>query len=314
MLNSRRTFVEAIRRYGARHGITIELKSDGWLIVMQRGDIRRCAFGYDIGLNSAVAHKLANDKAATSDILGMTGIPRIPHTLFLSPEMNEYVSNPGSWQAMLDLLKRYEQGLVVKPNEGTTGESVFMVTTAAELELAVSRIFSSNMALAISPRVDIQDEVRVVMLDGEALVVYGKNRPSVEGDGQHSLLELALKATPVEQRSIVLPGMIADLAKPDLDAVVPAGQRRVLNWRHNLDSGAQPILLEDGEVRDACVKIATRAAKAIGIRFASVDVVKADGEWQVLEINSGVMMEALSARHPDLVFGVYDKALDRLFG
>ena len=88
----------------------------------------------------------------------------------------------------------------------------------------------------------------------------------------------------------------------------------MLNWRHNLDSGAQPILLEHGEVRDACVEIATRAAKAIGIRFASVDVVKADGGWQVLEINSGVMMEALSAHHPDLVYAVYDAALDKVFG
>src|SRR6202012_3040953 len=125
MLNSRRTFVEAIRRYGASHGISVEMKSDGWLIVMQRGDIRRCAFGYDIGLNSAVAHRLANDKAAAAEMLAVSGVPCIPHTLFLSPEMNEYVSKPGSWQAMLDLLKRHERGLVVNPNEGTTGASVF---------------------------------------------------------------------------------------------------------------------------------------------------------------------------------------------
>ena len=314
MLNNRRIFVQAIKRYGARNGITVDIKSDGWLIVMQRDGLRRCAFGYDIGLNSAVAHRLANDKAATAEILGMSGVPCIPHTLFLSPEMNEYVSNPGSWQAMLDLLKQHPKGLVVKPNEGTTGESVFMVTSAAELELAASRIFSSNLSLAISPRVNIEDEVRVVMLDGEARVVYGKNRPSVEGDGQHSLLELALMATPVELRSTVLPGMIADLDKASLDAVVPAGERRLLNWRHNLDSGAQPIVLEHGEVRDACASIARRAAKAISIRFASVDVVKVDGGWQVLEINSGVMMEALSTRHPDLVYAVYDAALDKIFG
>ena len=313
MLNSRRTFVEAIKRSGARHGISVEMKSDGWLIVMQRGDVRRCAFGYDIGLNSAVAHRLANDKAAAAEILEMTGVPCIPHTLFLSPEMNEYVSKPGSWQAMLALLKQHPRGLVVKPNEGTTGENVFMVKTASDLELAAHRIFSSSLSLAVSPRVDIEDEVRVVLLDGEAQVVYGKHRPSVVGDGRHSLLELALAATPVERRSTVLPGMIADLDKASLDAVVPAGERRLLNWRHNLDSGAAPIVLERGEIRDACVGVATHAANAIGIRFASVDVVKADGSWQVLEINSGVMMEALSARHPDLVFAVYDQALDRLF-
>src|ERR1700744_748908 len=237
MLNSRRIFVEAIKRYGVRNGIAIEIKSDGWLIVMRRGDIRRCAFGYDIGLNSAVGHRIANDKAAAAEILEMAGLECVPHTLFLSPAMNEYVSKPGSWEAMLALLKRYPRGLVVKPNEGTTGENVFMVKSAADLELAVHRIFSSHLSLAVSPRVDIEDEVRVVLLDGEAQVVYGKSRPSVVGDGQHSLLELALAATPVERRSTVLPGMIADLDRASLDAVVPAGERRLLNWRHNLDSG-----------------------------------------------------------------------------
>jgi glutathione synthase/RimK-type ligase-like ATP-grasp enzyme len=107
--------------------------------------------------------------------------------------------------------------------------------------------------------------------------------------------------------------MIADLEKAELDFIVPSGQRRVLNWRHNLDSGAQPTLLNEGKVRDACVAIAIRAAKAIGIRFASIDVVEVDGAWQVLEINSGVMMEALSKHHPDMVYAAYHAALDKLF-
>ena len=53
---------------------------------------------------------------------------------------------------------------------------------------------------------------------------------------------------------------------------------------------------------------------AIGIAFASIDVVRVDGEWRVLEINSGVMMEALAKLHPELVQATYDAALDRVFG
>ncbi len=313
MLNSQRIFVEVLRKYCAEREIAIDVKSDGWLIVMQRGAKQRCAFGYDIGLNSAVAHRIANDKAATAEVLEMSGIACVPHTLFLSPEMNEYVSQPGSWEAMLRLLDANPQGIVVKPNEGTTGESVFLVKTKPALELAVSRIFASHLSLAMSPYLDIEDEVRVVLLDGDAIVVYGKNRPSIVGDGQRSLLELALAATPAARRSTVLPGMIADLDKAELDLILPAGQRRVLNWRHNLDSGAHPTLLTDGKVREACVEIAIRAAKAIDIRFASIDVVQVDGAWQVLEINSGVMMEALSRAHPELVYAAYHAALDRLF-
>src|ERR1700761_6892062 len=127
MRTNQRIFLQALQSYCAGHGIAIEIRSDGWLVVMQRGALRRCAFGYDVGLNSAVAHRIANDKAATSEILTAAGVACVPHALFLSPEMNEYVSQPGSWAAMLRLLDEYPRGLVVKPNEGTTGESVFMV-------------------------------------------------------------------------------------------------------------------------------------------------------------------------------------------
>jgi glutathione synthase/RimK-type ligase-like ATP-grasp enzyme len=313
MRNSQRTFVEAIRKYCLDHAIAIEVRSNGWLIVMQRGARRQLAFGYDVGLNSATAHQIANDKAATAEILKLFGVPCIPHTLFLGPKLNAYLPASGSWGAMLGLLSEHSRGVVVKPNEGTSGDSVFVVTTKPKLELAVNRIFSAYPSLAISPYVDIDDEIRVVLVDDRPVVVYSKNRPAVVGDGKRSLLELALAAIPVEQRSAVLPGMIGDLDKADLDAIVPEGRRRVLNWRHNLDSGAQPIILERGEIRDACVRIAIEAAKAIGIRFGSMDVVRVGGSWQILEVNSGVKMEALSKPHPELVYAAYKAALDKVF-
>lgn len=313
MLNSQRTFVNAVRRYCDSHGIGIEIRAQGWLIVMQRGPTRHLAFGYDLGLNSAVAHRIANDKAATAEVLQICGVACVPHTLFLSPEMNEYIPPQRSWEAMLALLRENPNGIVVKPNEGTSGDFVFKVSSEPDLELAVHRIFSSSLGLAISPYVEIENEVRVVLLDHHPMVVYGKNRPAIVGDGKRSLLELALAATPAELRSTVLPGMFGDLDRAAMDAIPPSGQRRVLNWRHNLNSGARPELLEQGKVRDACVEIAVQAAKAIGIRFASIDVVQVDGALKILEINSGVMMEALGRQHPDLVYATYSAALDKVF-
>jgi glutathione synthase/RimK-type ligase-like ATP-grasp enzyme len=313
MLNSQRIFVDAIKRYCAERGIAIDVRSQGWLIVMQRGARRHFAFGYDVGLNSAMAHRIANDKSATSEVLGLADVDCIPHTLFLNPRLNEYVAATGSWEAMLDLLELHPDGLVVKPNDGTSGKSVFRVSSKPSLELAAMKIFSANLSLAIAPYVAIDDEVRVVLVDEAPAVVYSKSRPAVTGDGKRSLLELALSALPLERRSAVLPGMIADLDKAELDAIVPSGQRRVLNWRHNLDSGAAPVLLEEGDTREACVALAVKAARAIGIRFASIDVVSVGGRWQVLEVNSGVMMEALSKHHPELVCATYSAALDKVF-
>jgi len=85
MLNSQRIFVDAVKRYCAKRAIAVEVRADGWLIVMQRGARRRFAFGYDVGLNSAVAHRIANDKSATADVLKMSGVACVPHALFLGP-------------------------------------------------------------------------------------------------------------------------------------------------------------------------------------------------------------------------------------
>lgn len=263
MTSSERIFVQAIRHYAARHGIDVDVRAGGWLITMRRGEIRRFAFGYDIGLNSAIAHRLANDKSATAEALSLADVPCIPHHLFLNPKLGTNVVGNTWREAMLGLLHDNPQGVVVKPNEGTSGRSVFKVITEAELDHAVDDVFSMSTGLVISPYVVIEDEVRVILLDDVPRAVYSKQRG------------------------------------PD--------------WRHNLDAGAKPVLLEGGEIRAACVKLAIDAANAIGIAFASIDVVRVDGDWRVLEINSGVMMEALGMLHPELAQAAYDAAMDRVF-
>jgi glutathione synthase/RimK-type ligase-like ATP-grasp enzyme len=258
-----RIFVDAICKYCAASGIACEVKSDGWLVVMQRGERRRFAFGYDIGLNSAMAHRIANDKSATAEVLSLSGVAAIPHAMFLSPKLSRHIAPDGSSEAMRALLRDHPSGLVVKPNEGTSGRFVFKVGSEEELERAAEAIFSSHLSLAISPFVEIADEIRVILLDQVPLVVYSK--------------------------------------------------QRVSDWRHNLDFGARPVLLASGEARGACIEIAIKAAQAIGIRFASIDIVRVGASWKVLEINSGVMMEALGKLHPELVYAAYHAALDKVF-
>jgi glutathione synthase/RimK-type ligase-like ATP-grasp enzyme len=259
-----RIFVEAIKKYCAARDIAVDIRSDGWLIVMQRGSKRHVAFGYDIGLNSAIALRLANDKSATAELLALSGVACVPHQMFLDPALGRHRSAAGEWEErMRDMLAKYPQGIVVKPNEGTSGRSVFRVRDEAGLQRAATEIFSSHLSVAVSPYVEIEDEIRVILLDDVARAVYSK--------------------------------------------------QRLNDWRHNLDFGARPLLLEQGEAREACVRLAIDAANAIDIRFSSIDVVCVGGRWQVLEINSGVMMEALGRQYPELVHATYAAALDKVF-
>ena len=103
MLNSQRIFVDAVKRYCSEHGITVEVRSQGWLIVMRPepnapAHKTHYTFGYDVGLNSAIAHRIANDKSATAEVLTLSGVACIPHTLFLNPRLNAHGSPQGSWQ------------------------------------------------------------------------------------------------------------------------------------------------------------------------------------------------------------------------
>jgi glutathione synthase/RimK-type ligase-like ATP-grasp enzyme len=314
MQSSQRVFVTAVQKYCGEHGIAVETRSQGWLMVMRKGPRRRLIYGYDLGLNSAVTHRIANDKAATAELLEMNGIACVPHAFFPSPALSDYVPAAGTWEAMLGHLAQNPDGIVVKPNEGTSGRLVFRVRTRPGLERAVSEIFSLNLNLAISPYLDIKDEVRVILVDCLPVIVYGKSRPSITGDGVHSVLELARAAMPAERLSAILPQMAGDLDSATLDTVLPPGQHHALNWRHNLDAGAEPVLLQEGAVRERCVELAIKAAKSIDLRFGSIDVVQVDDGWRVLEINSGVVMEALGKTHPELVYAAYAAALDKVFG
>ncbi|MGY3532004.1 ATP-grasp domain-containing protein [Bradyrhizobium sp. USDA 4452] len=309
VLLSQRIFLETIKKYCLARSIAVEVRSGGWLVIMTKGDARRLAIGYDIGLNSAVAHQVANDKSACAEVLASAGVPAVPHTLFLGGKLSKHIPGSDSRDAMQRLLDEHPHGLVVKPNEGTSGELVFRVTTPAQLETAVALILAAHPSLAISPYIEIKDEVRVVLLDDRALIVYGKTRPSVIGDGVHSLRALAEAAATAEQ----LKALSEDFDAAAFDVIPPAGERFLLNWRHNLDAGAEPVLLTDAATREVCVALAIKAAQAVGIRFASIDVVRVGGAWQVLEVNSGVKMEALGHRHPALVEAAYSAALDAVF-
>ncbi len=300
-----RAFVRAIWHYCARRGIAIDVRADGWLVAMVSGEQRRFAFGYDIGLNSAIAHRLANDKSATSEVLALAAVPHVPHRLFLNPSLGEHIAGADWWPNMIGLLAQNPQGVVVKPNEGTAGRSVFRATNPGELDHAVREVFAASLGLVIAPYVAIEEEVRVILLGETPMVVYGKERPSVLGDGVQTLRELASGMPRVKPDN---------LSEGELGAIVPKGARRILTWRHNLDAGAMPVLIEDDETHAACIKLAIDAARAIDIDFASIDLVRVDGAWQVLEINSGVMMEALAKVFPELVQATYDAALDRVFG
>ena len=90
------------------------------------------------------------------------------------------------------------------------------------------------------------------------------------------------------------------------------------NWRHNLSQGATAFeLCNTNTKREKIQNIANKAAEAIAINFATIDIVELDsGEYEVMEINSGVQARQMLEQMPHLrhvVKEIYAEAVRGMF-
>ena len=212
-----------------------------------------------------MAHRLANDKSATSDVLALSGVAlHSAHAVSQSKVEQAHRSPRNRARRCLACWRSIRTASSSNPTRAPRVDLCSGRTARRNSNTQPSEIFASHLTLAISPFVEIEQEVRVILLDDEPLVVYRKERVS--------------------------------------------------DWRHNLDFGARPILLERGRStrrlrRDRDQGRARRSASAS--RRSTWSASRERGK--VLEINSGVMMEALGRLHPELVYAAYDAALDKDF-
>jgi glutathione synthase/RimK-type ligase-like ATP-grasp enzyme len=323
--NSERALARILRELAAEHGFTVDSLGQGWILRIQGKGLTgeplvRHVYGYGFDLNPAATHLIANDKAATSDLLTAAGVPCVPHALFLHPDLAQFVPHQGNWPGMLATLQSHAHDSVVKDNTGTGGRGVYRVRNPLELELATSKLFSQGTSVAMCPFFDIQREVRFVMLDGRCLAAYEKLRPSVVGDGTRTALELLAER-------VSNAGVTSDLARwlASLDAesaallrqIPPKNSTLLLNWRHNLGQGATVRLLSIDDAQTVpMTELAIRAARVLNLSFGSVDVIQAGNDRRVLEVNSGVMMEFMSTSVPggaQIAKSVYRQAFRRMF-
>ena len=314
-----RVLVQVLRELAQEQGIQFHTFSHGWIVVLEKQGVRRRVFGYDFDLNDAVAQMLAKDKSATARLLSFYEVPCVEHRLFLRADNEAYAPLEGNWPALLNLARGWGYPLVCKPNAGSSGQGVFLVRNARELEWVCQQLFREHKAIAVAPYYDIPREYRAILLDGEPLLVYEKRRPEVVGDGRTPLGLLLLQAL----GQVPLPAAAREetlrFYRDRWHEVPQAGQKFPLIWRHNLAAGARPVLLDPGHpAYDHVVPLARRALAALGLRVAAVDVVyvQPHGEWRVLEVNAGIMMEYFSRKHPqgrELARRVYAALLQAMF-
>jgi len=146
--------------------------------------VSRHIYGGFWDLNSAAADRIACDKTACFQILELGEVPAIPHYLLSNPFLRDGFTESGQAAKLVALFDTHGKA-VLKPNQGTKGQDIFMCNTLDEAHSAASAIFAKGIDVAVSPYFDIEDEYRVFFLNGEPRFAYGKSR--IGANFQHNL-------------------------------------------------------------------------------------------------------------------------------
>ncbi len=280
----KRQLVKIVEEICKEDNIEYASFSDNYIIQLSKNGKNTMIYNYKFANNDAAISKICDDKAGLSEVLKYNNIPHIPH-LYFEDSSSPMVGKEGIWGTLTKMLKDNGK-LVVKTNTGSGGTGVYKCENQKELESAVFDILGRKHSLTISPFIDIENEYRTIIVDDKAMLVYAKQRPNVVGNGVDSLEKL-IKDANFEDVEIS--------EKLDLKYVPKEKEKVTVSWKHNLGQGSLPVLVKDKKEIEKLTNFALKTASILGLKFASVDIVKdKEGIYRILEINSGIMMENFS--------------------
>jgi D-alanine-D-alanine ligase-like ATP-grasp enzyme len=256
--------------------------------------------------NNATASTLASDKYFTNGILERAGVATLGGEYFFLHDRHR--ANRPAGHEREDAI-RYIQQLgataFVKPLQGSRGD--FAQTVHGETSLAryIQEVSQTYDSILIQPLV-FGLEYRIFLLDDEVVYSARKYPPFVSGDGFSSLGDL-LTAHNDALRSRGLSPVATD-RDISLEPVLPKGERWTIPGRMNLSAGGTMVL--ESPRRETSITQARKAARALGLRVAAVDLfTDIEGEpdaIRVIEVNSNPSIRLLEqSSRGDLILKIW---------
>lgn len=276
-----RQIVQLIRQICQEQNIKLQEFSESWILKLTKDTKTTYVFGYRFESNSATTMAICNDKVATYMVLNDAGLPCIDHYFFMR---NHQYKQKHILQQILPYLNQYKT-IVVKNNNGTGGRLIYKVTNKRQLNQALSKILAHSKFIAVSPFYQLDKEYRAIVCNGKVELIYEKVIPCVIGNGVSTVKQLIHE----------LPYKVKRQKNINLKYIPADGQAVKLNWKHNLSWGATANTDLDPSLKKQLTTLATSATKVLKANFVSVDMVLNNGEYKILEVNSGIMMEKFSS-------------------
>ncbi len=262
-----------IKEICEEENINFSTISNDWILVLEKDGENHYIVGSKFDLNNYASAKICNDKYACFSALEYHNIPVCHHHIFYEKDSREEVE---------DYFNKCNGDVVVKANTGSYGNNMYHVTNIDDLIEKMKLLFKNNYSISISPFYNIKLEYRVIVLNNKVLLIFGKKRPVVVGNGKNTVYELLLEFNKP---------FFEDLENhTELDYVLESGKEFEYSWQHNLAKGAIPIKITDKELIKKLESIAVTATQKLNLNFVSVDIVELiDGDLKIIEINSGVV-------------------------
>ena len=194
----------------------------------------------------------------------------------------------------------------VKPLTGSRGDFAQAVHGEAALVRYFDDVVKYYDAILIQPIVE-GTEYRVFLLDDDVLYSARKYRPSVAGDGVHTVRELLAAHNDTLRARGLSPASLPN-NDPSLDAVPAKGKRREIPGRMNLSAGGTMVLAEAPS--EKAIALARQAARATGLRVAAIDMfVDIGGKpdtVEIIEVNSNPSIRLLEdSSRGDLILKIW---------
>lgn len=280
---------QALVNAARRRGIPVTRLDEHSLIQLGWGARQRRIRASVTDRTGLVAAELAGDKDQTKALLAAVGCPVAPGVVVRSAE--DAVARS----------KRLKRPLVVKPLDGNHGRGV---TTALRTDEEIAAAFA--LAAAHSRRVVVEEQLpgndhRILVVDGRVVAVAERVPAHVVGDGRRTVAELVEEQNADPRRGDGHENLLTRIRLDDraaldtlkrqgmgVDSVPAAGQRVLLRTTANLSSGGEAIDRTD-VIHPDNAAIARRAALAVGLDVAGIDLLAPDITRSVRETGGGIV-------------------------
>ena len=257
--------------------------------------------------NSATASTLASDKHFAGRILREAGVPALGGEYFFLHDRHRAHRPAGHERSdAVACFKTLGGAAFVKPLTGSRGDFAQALHGEAALVRYFDDVVKYYDAILIQPIVE-GTEYRVFLLDDDVLYSARKYRPSVAGDGVHTVRELLAAHNDTLRARGLSPASLPN-NDPSLDAVPAKGERREIPGRMNLSAGGTMVLAEAPS--EKALALARQAARATGLRVAAIDMfVDIGGKpdtVEIIEVNSNPSIRLLEdSSRGDLILKIW---------